>query len=327
MSGRHLKAIIEAYGTRDNAQFERATRAIIHEEENKRHTTLAKELGASLSVALNRTAPVGVYESPILPEPPVDRDSSIPLASVTRPDVHLGDLMLNDDSKGAIEGYIHEVRNWNTLDSAGIPRRNRVLLSGPPGCGKNSTAKALAFELSRPLVTVKVESLISSYLGETAANISKLFDFAATGSYVLFLDEFDSLGKARNDPSDHGETRRIVNAILQKIDAYAGPSIIVAATNYSEVLDSALWRRFDVVENLPLPTASEIKQVIERQLTQKNKDIVTDERVDKLVGLPHSAAEFAVNSARRRAALSGVREVSGEFLDAGIAETVGRRWL
>lgn len=321
MAGRHLRDMIAAYGERDDLKFRRAAQAIIQEEEAKRHTVLAKELRAVLAA----NAGVGANETVITPDPPVDRDSSLPLARVTHPDRLLSDLVLAEQSKAALGQIVTEVRNWPTLDRAGLPRRNRVLLSGPPGCGKTSAAAALARELGRPLVTARVEGLISSYLGETAANLANLFSFASTGAYVLFLDEFDSLGKMREDTSDHGELRRVVNAVLQQIDAYSGPSLIVAATNHSQILDAALWRRFDSVVELGLPTRDQVLELLRRQLLGNGlADAV--QYADELAAFPHAATEFFAHSAQRHALLGGRATIETSDLSFAAREVLSRPW-
>ncbi|QZT57116.1 AAA family ATPase [Mycolicibacterium austroafricanum] len=322
MAGRHLRDMIVAYGQRDDLKFRRAAQAIISEEEAKRHTVLARELRTLL--AANST--LGVNEQPAVPEPPIDRDSSLPLASVELTDRTLDELVLKPTTSEALLQLLTEVRRWTDLDAAGLPRRNRVLLSGPPGCGKTSAVSALAHELGRPLVTARVEGLMSSYLGETATNLSNLFAFAATGPYVLFLDEFDSLGKMRDDPSDHGELRRVVNAVLQQIDSYSGSSLIVAATNHSQILDSALWRRFDAVIELGLPTADELAEVVKQTLPPTAFKLAKP-YLEELAGYPHAAAEYFANSARRRAVLAGVKNVRVADIAAALKETTSRPWL
>lgn len=322
MAGRHIRDMIAAYGERDDLKFRRAAQAIIVEEEAKKHTVLARELRTVLAA----NAGAGSAEQPLAPEPPVDRDSSLPLARVEYSQRYLSDLVLDNDVSQSLSRLVREVQSWPALDAANLPRRNRLLLSGPPGCGKTSAVSAIAHELGRPLVTARVEGLISSYLGETAANLSNLFAFASTGPYVLFLDEFDSLGKMREDASDHGELRRVVNAVLQQIDAYSGPSLIVAATNHSQILDSALWRRFDTVIELGLPDQQQIASLLTRLLPAQGA-LLAREHANDLVGLPHAAAEYFVNSAKRHALLAGNKHVEESDILFAQTETISRRWL
>lgn len=321
MAGRHLRDLISAYGERDDLKFRRAAQAIIQEEEGKRHTVLARELRSILTA--NST--LAVNEQPALPALPVDRDSSLPLAYASHPDTYLSDLVLADAPAASLAGLLNEVRQWPALDAAGIPRRNRLLLSGPPGCGKTTAVSALAGELGRPLVTARVEGLISSYLGETAANLNSLFEFAGSGPYVLFLDEFDSLGKTREDSSDHGELRRVVNAVLQQIDRYTGPSLIVAATNHSNILDSALWRRFDAVVELPLPDRAQIITLLARLLPKLSREQAKG-MASELMGLPHAGVEFFANAVRRAAVLDGAKVPTDVHYAEALHSTTSRRW-
>lgn len=322
MAGRHLRDLISAYGERDDLKFRRAAQAIVQEEEDKRHNVLARELRGILAA----NSALAINEEPALPEIPVDRDSSLPLAYMSRPDALLSDLVLAAQPAHSLHALLNEVRHWSTLDASGLPRRNRLLLSGPPGCGKTSTVEALAGELGRPLVTARVEGLISSYLGETAANLSSLFEFASSGACVLFLDEFDSLGKRRDDPSDHGELRRVVNAVLQQIDRYSGPSLIVAATNHSGVLDSALWRRFDAIVELPLPTQPEIIKLLQHLLPGVPGDLEWA-LSRELEGQPHAAVEYFAHSVRRAAVLEDARVPQPIHFEKALAETLSRPWL
>lgn len=323
MAGRDLKNMIAAYRDRDDLLFRRAAQAIIAEEEAKRHTTLAKDLTRMLA---SGGAGLTMSESSPVPEPPVDRDSKAPIASVDSPQVFLDDLVLATAVNNSIHELIDEVRMWPELDAAGLPRRNKVLLYGPPGCGKTTMAAALASELGRPLVTANIDGLVSSYLGETASNVKNLFEFASTGSYVLLLDEFDSLGKLRDDPADHGELRRVVNAVLQMIDRYKGSSIIVAATNHSHILDSALWRRFDIVSELGLPSISDHEALLFRSLRQDAEQVDIPKIASELVGLPHSATRFLANSARRRAIMRGSKKVLQIDVTNALQEVVSRPW-
>lgn len=322
MAGRHLKELIAAYHDRDDLAFRRATQAIIEEEEAKRHTVLARDLRRLLA---SGGRSVAVDASPA-PEPPRDRDTNVPLADVTPPSaISLVDMVLPESVGDRLDMLVEEVAHWPALDAAGVPRRNRILLYGPPGCGKTTVAAALSGELGLPLLTMRIDSVISSYLGETAANLRHLFDYAARVPSVVLLDEFDSLGKLRDDPTDHGELRRIVNATLQLIDTYRGPSLLIAATNSPEILDAAIWRRFDEVIELPLPTREEIERLLRRLLRQEHGPAL-GRAVDSLVGLPHAAVEYAVNGAKRRAVIAGRPHPSAEDFEVAVGETAARPW-
>ena len=148
-----------------------------------------------------------------------------------------------------------------------------ITLTGPSGCGKTTAAEALAAELGLPLVVIRLDAVVSSYLGETAANLGKVFEFLVKGQYVALFDEFDALGKERSDVSEHGELRRVVNAFLQMMDAYRGRTILVAATNHEQLLDSALWRRFDEVLLFERPNTEQLRRLLAVKLRPVRHDL------------------------------------------------------
>ena len=323
MAGRHIKEILAAYNERDDLAFRRAANGIIEEEEAKRHTALARDLRRLLA-ANGRSVPISLDP---LPDAPRDRDSNTPLADVRLPQMlGLGDLVFPAGLRTRLEQLVGEVPQWPNLDAAGIPRRNRLLLYGPPGNGKSSIAEALAAELGWPIATVRIDSLVSSFLGETASNLSSLFEFAAGIPAVVLLDEFDSLGKLRDDPSDHGELRRVVNMTLQLIERYRGRSLLVAATNAPEVLDPALWRRFDDVLEVPMPTPEAVTKLLGMLLGPRFKLSALSGVSAVLAGLPYAAVEHAAFGARRRALLNGHGEVSPTDLEDAARETTSRPW-
>ncbi len=326
MAGRHIKDLLAAYRDRDDLLFRRAAQAIIEEEEAKRHTALAQDLRRLL--ASGSAMHIPQFEAP-LPEPPKDRDSALPLADLSLPERNLGDLVLAPTLGQRLVELTAEVTRWPTLDALAVPRRNRILLYGPPGCGKTSIAEAVAGELGRILVTVRIESVISSYLGETAANLRRVMDFASGGAYVVLFDEFDSLAKDREDPTDHGELRRVVNAVLQLIDRYRGPSLLLAATNHSQVLDDAMWRRFDEVLAVPLPDEAQLTTLISSLLRHRAEhldDADITRAVQALAGYPYAAAEAAVHAALRRAIAQDRSRVQPADLDAATTAVTERRW-
>lgn len=323
MAGRHIKELIAAYHDRDDLAFRRAANAIIDEEEAKRHTALARDLRKLLANA-RQSVPVTLD---LLPDAPRDRDSGQELADVSAPRLAgFGDLVFDVNLGARLTALVDEVRAWPALDAAGVPRRNRVLLYGPPGNGKTSIAEAMAAELGWPLVRARIDSLVSSYLGETAGNLRSLFEFARATASVVLLDEFDSLGKLRDDPTDHGELRRVVNTVLQLVDRYQGKGFIVAATNTPEVLDSALWRRFDEVVEVPLPDASLTGELLARLLPRLDSATSIAAAAKRLEGLPYAAVEHAAHGARRRALTDGRALVSSDDLHVSISETVNRPW-
>jgi SpoVK/Ycf46/Vps4 family AAA+-type ATPase len=257
----------------------------------------------------------------------MDRDGEVPLATLTWSQRTLSTLTLPPSLDTKIRALLSEIAHWEDLDRAGVPRRQRLLLHGPPGCGKTSVASGLARELGVPLATVRVDSIMSSYLGETAGNLRRVFDYAARERVVLLFDEFDAVGKERDDPSDHGELRRVVNAVLQMMEGYVGPSLVVAATNHPGTLDSAVWRRFDEVFEVPMPSVPQLQRVMSRILLG-HSDSTVDLRqtAEGLKGLPHAAAEKVAFDARRRALLDGRDLATSVDVKDAVTDAKKRRW-
>ncbi len=189
--------------------------------------------------------PTGLGVAPALSKLPVNKDSGLALME-ERPAIReLKDLVTSDATISAIEEILLEHNRADVLLSYGLQPARKLLFFGPPGCGKTLTAEIIANALGLPLVVVRLDSVISSFLGETASNLRKVFDFVAEVPAVVLLDEFDALAKDRGDAADHGELKRSVNAVLQMLDGHRGSGVLIATTNYDALLDRAVWRRFD----------------------------------------------------------------------------------
>lgn len=169
----------------------------------------------------------------------------------------LASLLLNDAVATACRELVEEQQRKDLLRSYGVEPRHRVLLSGPPGNGKTSLAEAIATELLVPLFVVRYEAVIGSFLGETSGRLKRLFDFVRTHQCVLFFDEFDTLGKERGDTHETGEIKRVVSSLLLQIDALPSHVVVVTATNHAELLDRAVWRRFQLRLAVPAPTVAQ----------------------------------------------------------------------
>ncbi|MFO7971928.1 MAG: AAA family ATPase, partial [Desulfobacterales bacterium] len=174
---------------------------------------------------------------------------------------------MSDENSSLIEEILKELHKSEVLKSYGLYPVDRLLFCGPPGCGKTLTAEVVASELGLPFSIVRIDSVVSSYLGETASNLRQVFDFISSISMVVLFDEFDALGKERDDASDHGELKRVVNAFIQMLDGYGGKSLLIAATNHDHILDSAVWRRFDEVLIFDLPNIEHLRRLI--SITEK----------------------------------------------------------
>ena len=182
--------------------------------------------------------------------------------------VSLEDVFLNDFNKKSILQLIKEYKYVEELTKYGLPVNNKILLQGNSGCGKTTTAKAIANALDKPIVILNLSNVVCSRIGETSQNLKQIFDKAAREKAVLFLDEFDQIGKARgNDDKDVGEMRRLVNTIIQLIDYYPKNLLLICATNHPEIIDVALMRRFQLRINFEMPSKEILDTFYDKLLT------------------------------------------------------------
>jgi predicted AAA+ superfamily ATPase len=241
-----LLDIVKAGANGNQDLFRKALEALVAEERAKQHNVLADQLAAHLRVNGSLIAPGRALTE----TNGIDRAS---FAEV-RPRRALASLVLPPVVREACAELVEEHQRADLLRAHGLEPRHRVLLSGPPGNGKTTLAEALAFELAVPLLAVRYEAIIGSYLGETAVRLAKLFAQVRAERCVLFFDEFDVVGKERGDVHETGEIKRVVSSLLLQVDQLPAHVVVVAATNHEELLDRAAWRRFQVRMALPVPT-------------------------------------------------------------------------
>ena len=219
-------------------------------------------------------------------------------------------LVVGDDIQGRINQVIHEYRQRSKLKSHGLSHRRKILLIGPPGTGKTMTAKVLAHELKIPLNTVQVDRLVTKFMGETSAKLRQIFNFMQENLGVYFFDEFDAIGGERSMDNDVGEMRRVLNAFLQFIEQDTSDSIVVAATNNPQLLDRALFRRFDDVLYYERPADKEKQALISNRLgTFKSVRFDWKTVLEKSSGLSHSEIVLACNDAVKTAILSDKKKI------------------
>ncbi|MCA8137822.1 AAA family ATPase [Burkholderia cepacia] len=312
-SGKILRQLLKAGTAGDSAAFRRASESIIEEERLKQHHLLANDLEKILYGS--QQADSGKI-SRLIPTVPTDKERGLPLLDIRNSQRNLEELILRREGIDSIEELLEEHRRQDVLRSYGMRPSNKVLFFGPPGCGKTLAAEVIACELDLPLAIVRLDALVSSYLGETAANLRKVFDFISQYPMVTLFDEFDALGKERSDSGEHGELRRVVNAVLQMMDAYQGQSLIIAATNHEQILDSAIWRRFEETVEFPPPSAELIPRILQLKLrgVRRQFDVDNDEVITLFTGLSGADIERIIRRSIKRMILKGQEFLSTKDL-------------
>ena len=304
-NGKLLRQLIRSGAEGDLDAFRSAAQEVVADERQKQHHLLANDLETIL-YGRARTPPSPALRS-LAETIPEDRERGIPLLSVREPVRRLEDVVLSRENLLLVKGILREHNREEVLRAHGLRPSDRILLCGPPGCGKTLTAEVIASELGRPFAVVRTDSAVSSFLGETAANLRKVFDFAETAPMVVLFDEFDALGKEREDASEHGELRRVVNAVLQMLDAYDGRSLVIAATNHEGMLDSAVWRRFEEVLCLKPPTRSQLCRLLAVKLRGVRRDFDVEEIAERdlFKGATHADVERIVRRALKEMIIKG----------------------
>jgi SpoVK/Ycf46/Vps4 family AAA+-type ATPase len=256
-----LLNLVRAGSEGDQVGLRRTVEAMVAEERAKRHAGLADRLEAALKTDNAQRAKTSVATS--------DERARQYLLEL-QPRRELSSIVLTQHISSVCREVIEEHQRSDLLRSYGLEPRHRLLLYGPPGNGKTSLAEALAHELSLPFLVVRYETLIGSFLGETSQRLKQVFDFARARHCVLFFDEFDAVAKERGDVHDTGEIKRVVNSLLMQIDDLPSTVLVVVASNHSELLDRAVWRRFQVKLELTWPDLKAVKEWFERLQTRLN---------------------------------------------------------
>jgi len=208
-----------------------------------------------------------------------DRETDELILEKLTSDYTLNNLVLTEDAADKLNNFLEEHRQSELLSKYNLPVSNKLLFYGPSGCGKTLASYVIAGELNKLMIVVNLGAIVSSKLGETSKNLAKIFRKAAQEDCIIFIDEFDSLGKVRDYSQDHGEMKRVVNTILQLFDYLPQSSMVIAATNQKDMLDEALLRRFDLSISLELPEKEQIEKMI--NLVLKEDQFIFDKEVSK----------------------------------------------
>ena len=310
-----LKRLLQSHQRGDHAGFQDAARKIVDDERRKQHGILAQEL----EDILDNSSSGGTSPPMRLAEVPKDSDRGTELVEVIQPQRYLQDLVLSGSHHATLNSVIEQYDQWDVLAANGLRASTRLLFCGPPGCGKTVTAEALASAVGLPLLYVRFDSVVSSLLGETASNLRKVFEFASKGKWVVLFDEFDAVGRSRDDATEHGELKRVVNSFLQMLDRFTGRSIVIAATNFEQSLDPALWRRFDEVLRFEKPDSAEIERLVNlRCASWLPKNATLAPFLKLLEGSSHSDVERVCLDAVKQAVLAGKRVLLNEHWECSL---------
>lgn len=236
---------------------------------------------------------------------PVDRESRQHLVRIEHASDSTEAPVLPDSVMGQIEQVVLERLQISKLKKVGLDPSRTILFSGDPGVGKTMTARWIASKLDRPLFVLDLSSVMSSFLGRTGANLKSVLEFAKSEDGILLLDEFDAVAKRRDDDSEVGELKRLVTVLLQEIDLWPSDRLLIAATNHGELLDSAVWRRFDMVVKFPLPEPDVVIEFIRREIGEKLPDKWVQALSIAMKGRSFSDVQIDIRRARRRSILFG----------------------
>lgn len=318
--GELLRRLFSSYSSHDDYGFRSIALEIIAEEQQKHNHSLAKDLMSVLDTPTNfpknKKGEMSVGAQPTIP---FNKDKEFPLVEVRYPKKDFSSLVVSDQTRNQLNRVIEEYKKSDLLKMHGLKPKNKLLFYGPPGCGKTITAEIIAKELQLPLLYTRFDSIISSYLGETASNIRQVFEYALSGNWVVLLDEFDAIGKSRSDESEHGELKRVVNSFLQILDSFEGRSIIIASTNHENLLDHALWRRFDEIVPFNKPTQKEIADLLKLKLKNFPVEKLNYSLVaKKMLKLSQSEIEWVCLDAIKSAILQDADIVTSKILNDSI---------
>lgn len=319
-----IKQLFLSFNNDDGDAFMLAAREYIEREKRKNHTVVAKEL----EKALYQTARTANSQRRFKQGTPIPRDTEkgFPLLEIQHFDLDFDNLILSPRTIAQLERIIREFKDADILATYNLNYKKKILLCGQPGTGKTFSVQIVSSLLHIPLVYIRFDAIISSYLGETAGNLRKVFDFIENGTWIVLFDEFDIIGKNRDDVHEHGEIKRVVNNFLQMLDNFKGDSILFAATNHQSMLDSAIWRRFDAVIEYEIPDETTRQKLFENYLRpiKRDKKINLSQAARATQGLSPADIEMIAVEAMKTAIINARSSLTEADLDTAIEQFVQR---
>ena len=293
-----LISMVRSASRGDMVSFRKAVESLVAEERAKKHNILADRLALSLNNSVNKNTAVR------------PNGETGDLVFEINPQKRFDDLIINEQTLKICQELIEEQNRADLLRSYGLEPRSRILLAGPPGNGKTSLAEAFAAQLMYPLLVIRYENLIGRYLGETASRLQKIFSYVKTRNCVLFFDEFDTIGKERGDTKETGEIKRVVSSLLLQMDSLPSYVVVITASNHPELLDRAVWRRFQLRLELKPPDVKQIECFIELfvKRTGMNFNYSPKSLSQKLSGYNFSEVEEFCTDVVRQAVLTNKQD-------------------
>lgn len=300
--------------------------SIIDDEKKKGHTRLADRLASILNSSVKGSSrPVLKIAKDVDYKVPVDRRFKLPLATHIEHEFLRHEMVLSAAVEQKISRIEKEYLGRERLAHHGLRPRKKILFYGTSGCGKTMAAEKIAWDLGLPFYKVRFDSIISSYLGESASNLQTLFESIDDYPCVLLLDEFDIIGKQRDSKNnDVGEIHRIVNILLGLLEEYSGEGILIATTNLEGTLDKALFRRFDDIIELPKPSEIDILNLLEVTLSalKVSSDVDLSSLASKMKGLSYAIVVKIATDAAKKSIISSKTEISMDDIEMALEENI-----
>lgn len=318
-TARHIVTLLKSHIAGDEDRFLSTAMQLAAHEARQGHGKLAQELKDLVDAAKSRDAEITKSARPVpLAQP---KGELAGLLHARYPDLRLTDMVLPDGLRGRLQRVLGEQRQQAGLREHGLLPRRKLLLVGPPGSGKTMTASALAGELHLPLFTIVLDGLITKFMGETAGKLRLVFDAIQTTRGVYFFDEFDAIGARRGERQDVGEIRRVLNSFLQFLEQDDSKSLIIAATNHPELLDRALFRRFDDVMEYDVPDRPLIEALLRARLDRfDTRGLGWSDAIMQAEKLSQAEITRAADDAAKTIILRGGKRITTEALLDALTE-------
>lgn len=308
-----------------NDDIVKVAEKIIADESEKGHTKLAEKLKTLLSKNIITHETFNKELRTLLPEGafiPTDKRNNIPLATMIAQNDLRHEMILSNNVEEKIQRIVKEYAARERLAKFDLKPKKKILLYGNPGCGKSMSAERIAWTIGLPFLKVRLDAIISSYLGESATNLKKLFDSLNNYPCVLLLDEFDYIAKTRNNSQDVGEMHRVVNILLNLLEDYNAPGILIATTNIEGSIDKAIFRRFDDIVEIPKPGKAEIIRLLKASLStmQIDREVNFSLFADKLKSYSAALIVKIAKDAAKLAVIQGSSKIQHENLEKALVE-------